>query len=30
MDLIQKIQNQSENNDNPEEPRKLRFPSIII
>ena len=29
-DHIQKIHNQSENNDFPEEPKKLRFAPIII
>ena len=30
MDHIQQIHNQSENNDIPEEPNKLRFAPIII
>ena len=30
MDHIQQIHNQSENNDIQEEPKKLRFASIII
>ena len=29
MDHIQQIQNQSENNDIPEEPKKLRFAPFI-
>ena len=30
MDHIQQIHNQSENDDIPEEPKKLRFASIFI